>query len=270
MKNVRSISRAIRILEAFGEGSSFSVTEISKKLKLPKSSVYEILSTLTEEGVMEKVSNQYHLGLKLLELGYTVRHNLELSRVSPPLLKRLNESLDETVQLTILNGDEVLYLEGFESSKQLRTFFALGDRAFLHCTAVGKAILAFLPGSEIERIIAGKGLKKYTSNTLVDKERLLEDLRATVARGYSIDNMEHEEGVRCVAAPIRNREGRVIASVSVSGPANRIMPERDAEIAEQVIKTAGEISRRLGYQPGTIETLNGPRPFHILYKEDSR
>jgi len=251
MKKIRSVSRAVRILEAFSDGKLFTVTELSRTLKLPKSSLFEILATLVAEGMVAKddETNQYHLGLKLLGLASSARQGLEVSRAAQPLLKRLNETLNETVQLTILDKDEVLYVDGFESTKQLRTFFSLGDRAPLHCTAVGKAILAFLPKTEIRRIIRSKGVQRFTSNTLSDERRLFVDLERTVARGYSIDNVEHEEGVRCVGAPVRNRQGEAFAAISVSGPSHRLLPERDKEIARLVVDAAEEISRRLGYAP---------------------
>jgi DNA-binding IclR family transcriptional regulator len=252
MKKIRSISRAIRLLEAFRDGEAFTVSELSRAIKAPKSSVHEILSTLVAEELVtkEEESNHYRIGVKLLELASYARKSLVVSREATPILQELNGLLDETVLLTILDGDEILYIDGFESTHQLRTFFKLGDRAPLHCTALGKAIMAFLPRQEVDRIIAAKGLARFARNTIVDKRKLHRELAATAARGFSIDNIEHEEGVRCVAAPIRNHEGRVFASISVSGPSQRLQPERDAEIGQMVAKSAAEISLRLGYRTG--------------------
>jgi DNA-binding IclR family transcriptional regulator len=252
MSKVRSVSRAVRILEVFGQGSALTVTEVARSLRLPKSSVYELLATLTAEGLVEKDdgSGRYRLGLRLLDLAYAVRHNLEVSRVARPQLEQLAARLDETVQLTVLDRDQVLYIDGCESSRQLRTFFDLGDRAPLHCTALGKAILAFLPPPEIERIIRLKGLRRFTANTLTRADALRAELARTRERGYSIDNIEHEEGVRCIGAPLRDRGGAIRAAISVSGPSTRLPPERDAAIARLVVQAAEEISRRLGYRPG--------------------
>jgi DNA-binding IclR family transcriptional regulator len=261
MKVIRSISRAVRILEAFGSGTAFTVTELSRSMKLPKSSVFEILSTLAAEGMLtkEEGTNRYRLGLKVLELASFARQSLEVSRVAEPLLKKLNQTLDETVQLTLLDGCEVLYIDGFESSRQLRTFFRLGDRAPVHCTALGKAILAFLPRKEIDQIIRAAGLSRFTPHTLTDKRLLVEELEQTAARGYSVDNMEHEDGVRCIGAPVRSSEGKVVAALSVSGPAQRLLPERDKAIARLVVDAADEISRRLGYKPPAGSTKGGNR-----------
>jgi IclR family KDG regulon transcriptional repressor len=250
MNQVRSVRRAIRILEAFHEGSSPTVTELSRTLKLPKSSVYELVSTLAAEGMVRKEasSNRYRLGLRLVELARAASRDLDVRQVAHPLIQKLRDELNETVQLTVLDGEQILYVDGCESTRQLRTFFESGDRAPLYCTALGKAILAHLPARDRERALRRKGLRAFTSKTLTDPIALRRDLTRIASRGYSIDDMEHEEDVRCVAAPIRDHEGRVFASVSVSGPAHRLSPGRDAEIARRVMAVAEEISLRLGCQ----------------------
>lgn len=252
MNGVRSVRRAVRILEAFREGPSLTITELSRALTLPKSSVYELVSTLASEGLLarEDSGNRYRLGLRLVELARGAERGLEVRQVAHPLIEKLRDELNETVQLTILDGEEILYVDGCESTRQLRTFFQFGDRAPLHCTALGKAILANLPADEIERRLRRRTLKAYTSETLTDPQALRRELERTAARGYSVDDMEHEEGVRCVGAPIRDREGRAIASISASGPAQRLAPGRDREIARRIVAAAEEISRRLGYRPG--------------------
>lgn len=246
---VRSVRRTIKILESFNSEEGVGVTELSKKLNIPKSSVHEILTTLVQEKILGKDDDRsrYYLGTKLFELGNRARANLEIRKVAIPLLKALNEELDETVHLTALDNGEVLYVECFESTKRLRTYSVIGVRAPLHCTAVGKAILGFLPEDDIERIVRTKGLERFTENTITDKALLLEDLKQIVQRGYAVDNMEHEEGMRCVGAPIRNSNGVVFASISVSGPSQRITPDRIPQIAKVVVSTGKEISRRLGY-----------------------
>ena len=252
MNQVRSVRRAIRILEAFRERSSHTVTELARALKLPKSSVYELVSTLAAEGLVTKEdsTSRYRLGLRLVELARAADQDLEVRQVARPLIEKLRDELNETVQLTVLDGEQILYIDGCESSRQLRTFFQPGDRAPLHCTALGKAILANLPARDKERFLRRKGLRAFTPSTVTDPEALRSELARTAARGYSVDDMEHEEGVRCVGAPIRDREGRAVASISASGPAQRLAPGRDREIARRVMAAAEEISRRLGYRPG--------------------
>jgi DNA-binding IclR family transcriptional regulator len=251
MNRVRSVQRAIRILEAFREGTTPTVSELGRTLKLPKSSVYELLSTLVAEGLVIKdaSSNRYRLGLRLVELARAASNDLEVRQVAHPFIEKLRDDLNETVQLTVLDGDQILYVDGCESSRQLRTFFEAGDRAPLYCTALGKAILANLPPRDRDRFLRRKGLRRFTDRTLTDPAALRRDLARTAARGYSIDDMEHEEGVRCVAAPIRDRDGRPFASISVSGPESRLPAGRDEEIAGRVTRAAEEVSRRLGWKP---------------------
>ncbi len=248
--HVRSVKRAIRILELIGRDRSKRITDISRELNIPKSSVYQIISELVNEKILEKdnESNLYFLGLKIFELANMARFNLEIIKVSTVYLEKLNKKLDETIQLTVLESGEVLYVACLESKKRLRTHCALGERAPLHCTGVGKAILAFMPAYEVERIIQKKGLKKFTKNTITDKNALFKELRKISNQGYSIDNMEHEDGIRCVAVPIRNHEGNVFASISVSGPSQRITKEVESILAESMKDTAIKISTRLGYK----------------------
>lgn len=247
---VNSLVRAIRILEAFNQNEKMGITGISKKLNLPKSTTHMIVNTLVHEGILEKDinTNNYQLGLKLFELGNRARSNLEIRKVATPYLKDLNEFFDETVHLTILDNYEVLYVECFESTKRLRTYSVIGVRAPLHCTAVGKAIMAFLPDEEIVKVIEEKGLQRFTQNTITEKELLMKELQKIRKLGYAVDNMEHEEGVRCVGAPLWNHTGNVFASISVSGPSQRLGYEKIPDIAKKVMSVANEISRKMGFK----------------------
>lgn len=247
---VKAVHNAIRILEILGRKQGMGVTRISKLLQLPKSSVHDILTTLHNEGLVEKDGerNYYSLGLRLFELGNMARSNLELRRIATPFLRSLNEDLDETVHLTILDGWEVLYIECFESVKQLRTYSVIGVRAPLHCTAVGKAILAYFSEKQVGQMIKAMGLPRFTDNTITDRQHLDSELHEIRQRGYAVDNAEHEEGVRCVGAPIHNHEAQVMASISVSGPSQRMTPERDETVGKLLTSRTDEISRRLGYR----------------------
>jgi DNA-binding IclR family transcriptional regulator len=247
---VKPVHNAFRILEILGQEQGIGVTRISKLLELPKSSVHDILATLQGDGLVEKDGerNFYSLGLKLFELGNMARANLELRRIATPFLRSLNEELDETVHLTILDGWEVLYVECFESLKQLRTYSVIGVRAPLHCTAVGKAILAFFTEEQVDRMTKAMGLARFTKNTITDRKTLDRELAATRRRGYSVDDAEHEEGVRCIGAPIYNHESRVVASISVSGPSQRMTPERDEAVGMLLVSKTAEISRRVGHR----------------------
>ncbi len=247
---VKSVYRASEILDFIAERKHVTLAEVSRELGIPKSTAHEIIYTLTAVGILEKEekTGEYSLGIKLIELGNHAQQNLEIRRIATPIMRELNEELDETVHLTVLDDDEVLYVECFESSKRLRTYSVIGIRAPLYCTAVGKAILAGIDEGEVDRVIERRGLKAFTRNTITDRDKLIEELKRTRKRGYSVDNVEHEEGVRCVGAPIRDISGRVVASISVSGPTQRITEDKIPEIGRIVREKAERISRLLGYR----------------------
>jgi DNA-binding IclR family transcriptional regulator len=251
---VKSVVRTFKILEYLGKNKGSNVTDISKYLGFPKSTTHEILATLEHENLITKDHHtRYHLGLRLFELGSMAQLDLEIRRASAPFLKQLNAELDETVHLTVLEGNEVLYVECLESSKRLRTYSVLGVRAPLYCTSVGKAILAFLPSEEQNAILDSTTFEKFTEHTITDKMYLLDELRTIAQRGYAVDNMEHEEGLRCVGAPIRSHAGRVFAAISVSGPSQRVTLGNISEFGRAVMAHAEKISMQLGYRAGNDE-----------------
>jgi DNA-binding IclR family transcriptional regulator len=244
---VRTVWRAFAILDSFAIGQEQNLNQICERLGYPKSSAYEILNTLVSLGVAEKTDegNNYRLGLKLYELGARARGRLEIRKAALPAMRRLNKAVDETVHLSLLDQDQAVYVECCESSRRVRTYAVIGQRAPLYCTSVGKALLAFLPTERIKEILAGTELIKFTENTITDPDMLLKELAATEQRGYAVDNTEHEDDVRCVGAPIRNGRGEVFASISISGPSQRVSLSRVPELAELVTRAADEISGQM-------------------------
>jgi len=214
---VNSVKRAAAILSLLGKEGRLSLTQICRTLRIPKSTTFSILETLEAERIVEKdePTGTFSLGIRLLELGQEAQKNFELRKVASPYLQQLNHALDETVHLTVLDDDEVLYVECFESSKRLRTYSVIGIRGPLHCTAVGKAILAFLDDDQKIRLVNRLELVKFTPNTITERKALLEDLDLVRRRGYSVDDVEHEEGVRCVGAPVYDNKGRASGCLSI-------------------------------------------------------
>ena len=246
---VNSVFKAIKILELLGDQPNLGVTELANIFSLPKSSVHNILKTLENERLIERngLNGKYHLGIKLVELGNQAQVNLDIYKLSAPFLYGLNQKFDETVHLTILDNDEVLYIDCIESKKRLRTYSVLGVRAPLYCTAVGKIILAFMDDSKIRRIIKEKGLKQYTAQTISSEKRLFEEIEKIRILGYAIDRMEHEDHIQCIGAPIRNARGEVFASMSISGPAERLTEKKLVEMSKFLIDVTDSISRKFGY-----------------------
>ncbi len=245
---VRTVGRAIEILELITGRGPLGVSEISRILRVPKSSAHNILETLVAGRLLEKETERslYHLGSKLIEFGNRAQQNLAIQRIARPFLKALNERLDDTVHLTILDHDEVLYVDCIESRKPLRMHSVIGVRAPLYCTAVGKAIMAHLEPAEVDRIVRARGLAAFTPTTITTRRALDEELEKTRRRGYAVDNMEHEELLRCVGAPIRDHTGAVIGAISVAGPSQRITLRSAAQIAPLVMEAAASISAGLG------------------------
>jgi DNA-binding IclR family transcriptional regulator len=248
-KIIQSIDRALQVLELFSlEKPEWGVTEISKALNIYKSNVHNVLSTLAERGFIKKdlKTDKYKLGIKFFELGSVVIKNMDLRKIAHPYMEKLLKEFNETVHLGILVEGEILSIEQEESGQSLSPRIFIGKRAPLHCTGVGKAIMAYLSEEEIASIVKEKGLKKYTENTITNKEDLKKELEKIREQGYAVDNMEHEEGVRCVASPIRGYTGEVIGSMSISGPAFRINESNIPNIAKKVKECCDCISEEMG------------------------
>jgi len=249
-KVIQSIDRALQVIELFSlEKPEWGVTEISKNLNIYKSNVYNILTTLVERGFVIKDSktDKYKLGIKFFELGSVVIKNMDLRKIAHPHIEKLSKEFNETVHLGVLDKGRVISIEREESGQSLSPRIFIGKRAPLHCTAVGKAIMAYLSEDKVSLIVKEKGLEKYTENTITDREKLEKEFLKIRKQGYAVDNMEHEEGVRCVAGPIRDYTGKVIASMSVSGPAFRINGNNIPNIAKKVKEYCDCISEEMGY-----------------------
>ena len=251
--NVRAIEKGFDILDFLSKGKqSYSLREISGKLKIPKPTIHRILSTFCEFGyaTQDPVSKDYRLGFRLVELGQAVIDRIDLRKEAESLLKKLADSVQETVHLASLDDGQIVYLDKVErmvNPLSLRMVSKIGMRNYAHSSALGKVLLAFLPKKERDTILTQNGLPRRTKNTIVDSKELNEHLILIKSRGYAIDNEENEEGIRCVAAPIRNYRGEVIAGISISGPAVRITQERiNRQLKHQVIETAAEITKKLG------------------------
>jgi len=185
------------------------------------------------------------LGLKLYELGNSVSLKKIMVDRARKYLEDLHWYLNETVHFATLKNGEVVYLDKIIADRNFVIISEVGKRLPAHCTGLGKAMLAFLPESDVKRIIKEKGLKKFTKNTITNKKDLFEELKKIRECGYAIDNEEIEDGLRCIAAPIFNGDGEVIAAVSISGPSSRINETTYEEYSKHVIKTARLISEEL-------------------------
>lgn len=254
MGSIKSLDRAFMILECFTESKpEWGVTELANHLGFPKSTVATILRTLRSHGYVEKdaQTNLYGLGLRLFEMGYVVRNQMKIRAHIMPALEELQKITQEIVYLTIPRGGKVLYLEAVYPSVRLVQYSTAGRLAPMHCTGVGKAMLAYMSDEEVESVISTYGLERYTPNTICDADELRVELGRIRARGYALDNEENDISIKCVAMPIRNSEGGALGSISVSGPSFRYEEDRIIDFADALQQTITQISRYTHLLPRT-------------------
>ncbi len=247
---IKVLDKTFYILELLlQKGSYMNMIELSEKLGFYPSTTHRILDTLKHWGYVEQDphTQKYQLGLKALELGMAKLHQMDLVREATPCLKELVNQCNETVHLGTLEGEEVLYLAKEESSQTIRMISYVGKRAPLHSTSLGKVLLAYLSAEDRKKILEEKVLPRLTENTITDKRELEKELSKVRMQGFALDREENEKDVRCVAAPIRNYQGEVIAAVSVSSPVFRIDKNAQNNLKEALIETSKKISKRLGY-----------------------
>ena len=248
---IQSVERAADVLELFLTSTAeLSVKEISQELALSKSTVHGIIKTLEHRGYLEQNPNdlRYRLGMKLFELGIAVENQLDVGKIARPIIESLVAELKETVHLVVLQRDEVIYIEKVEGPQTLSISSQVGKRAPIHCTGVGKAILAFQGNTEIDRILSNSPLEPYTEYTLTDKEEIKKQLKTIYQQGFSVDDEEIELGLRCVAAPIFNHQGKAIASVSCAAPTMRLENEQLSKVIQGIKQASSEISKCMGYK----------------------
>jgi DNA-binding IclR family transcriptional regulator len=245
---VEAVGRALDILETFGKDEGLTLKAISDQVGLGRSRAFRLLHTLAERGYVERTSDGrgYSLGRKLFERAAFVRRTIRQTAL--PLMHKLHERFNETVNLGILDNHEIVYIEMLESTHPFRMVAAIGTRSPVHACALGKAMAAFLPEPEATALLANANLTKLTERTNTDAAKLGRELGRVRKYGYALDIEETESGVACVGGPILDRGGWPAAGISVSGPANRILGWQ-REIADAVVSASIDISRGLGY-PG--------------------
>ncbi|MGX8711460.1 IclR family transcriptional regulator [Clostridium sp. KNHs216] len=248
---VQSVVRALDILECFeGQLVELGISEISDQMKLSKSTVYGLVNTLVSKGYLEQnvQTKRYRLGIKLFELGSLVYKRMDLRNEAKPFCEELVSKHNATVHLAAHYGDEIVYIDKVDAPGAMIVYSQTGKRAPMHCTGVGKAILAFLGDEALRHLFVKGNLEQYTEHTLTCLEDLSQEMNHVRACGYAIDNEEIETGLRCVAAPIFNHLNQPVAAISVSAPTARLPMENIASIAKDVQGCALQISQRLGYK----------------------
>jgi DNA-binding IclR family transcriptional regulator len=261
-----SVHNALRVLDCFSTTDrELGVSELARRLGVGKSTVHRLCTTLAAGGLLDHnpETGRYRLGLRLYELGALVGVHLDLHEAASPALNDVRNRTGETVQLAVLDGREVVYVERLESSHTVRLFGRVGHRNSAHCTSTGKVLLAYLPEAELDALLDGWVLESRTPYTITDHGALREALAEVRRRGWGENANEVEMGVASVGAPIRDASGAVVAALSVAGPAMRLDGGSLRRFAGVVVEAAEAVSRRLGYRGATEwrrEAGQGPPP----------
>lgn len=269
---INSLDRALRILTILGErGVPMRVSDISRKLGIDKSTAYRIISTLRARDFVEQEADtrKYTLGLKVLEVAALKLRSIKLVPVAKPFLEELMLRTKEAVHMAVLAEGEIMYVDSEQCSGPFNVNTQVGGRAPLHSSAVGKALLAFRAVEDVNRIVAIKGLIRFTDRTIIGTEELHEHLAGVRKRGWAMDDEETHMGVRCLASPVFDHRGVVTASVGISGPVQHMTTERISFLGQLVKDAAAKISRRLGYVPTTSEGMVA-QPASAAHREAPR
>lgn len=250
---IQALRRGLSVLDAMLEAREpLSLEQIRARTGLPKATAFRVVLNLLDRGYLVETPEGYWLGLKLMRLGAAVEERLDLKEQALPFLRQLLEEFNETTQLAVLDAEDGLRgvcLEKLTPQRAVGIMMSrVGNTFPIHCTALGKALAAFRPEEEIREQVRSHGLQGYTATTLTREDDFVEELRLIRSRGYSIDDGEHEESIRCVAAPIRDGNGAVVAAVSVSGPSTRMpSPLAESLMTARVVEAAHGISEALGH-----------------------
>jgi IclR family acetate operon transcriptional repressor len=241
------ISKVLRILEALNDSpAGLPLKDIAVQTAINKSTAYRFLAHLERAGYLFRDdSGAYLAGPRLLRLGSGTRYQMTLRKISRPVLQGLRDLTGETVNLGILDGQDVVYVDVVQSHHPFRMATRLGSLRPLYCTAMGKVLAASLPPSEQERLLTSLRFERFTSHTIIQLGRLKEELESVRVRGYAVDDEEAVEGARCVSAPVLLDGDKLAAALSVSGPTTRISRKKIPSFVEAVQKAAYTISARL-------------------------
>jgi IclR family acetate operon transcriptional repressor len=261
--SIAVLDRALDVLEALAEappGTPLGVSEIARRVGATKSAAFRILANLERRGYIGKdpVTARYSLGTRLAYLGERSLGAIDLRAAARPALEALHRQFGETVNLAVREGAEVVYVDMIESAHGLRMAARVGSRDHLHSTALGKAMLAFVPADERDRLLPRRLLAR-TERTITDVVRLRAELERVRERGVAEDRDENELGARCLGAAIFDHRGVVIGALSVSAPDSRLDDTRATTVAAAVAAEAAAVTRRLGGHPPPIP---GPPPAH--------
>jgi DNA-binding IclR family transcriptional regulator len=245
-----SVERALAVLEAVAQrGDGMSNSDISHRLKIPKSSASYILRVLERGGYLRRgrEDGRYHIGLAVVSLSHRALAGLDIREMALPVLRQLVDLSGLTAHLAILDHGRAVYIEKVEAPGFVKMDTWLGRRVDVHSTSIGKALVAHLPYAEVQALVADRGLTRHTPQTITSLPKLFRELEIVRQQGYAVDDEENSVGVRCVAAPVFNNDGQVEASLGVTGIVSQFDRNALPRMAELVKSAARKLSHQLGY-----------------------
>jgi DNA-binding IclR family transcriptional regulator len=257
--NIRSIERALKILELVQGADELGITEIATRLSLPKGTTHGVVKTLEKHGYLEQnlQTRKYRCGPTLIQMGLAVVSRLDLRRLSQQKAQRLSEKFNQVAYVTILVRDMCMVVAYHAPNRFFVLLPQTGSSFPAYSTAMGKVLLAALPPAQFDEIFQNMELQRFTAYTITDKEALKERLREVSKRGYDVTHQESVIGLSCVAAPIRNHTGKVVASISIAAPTTYLgNDKRLASVVKEVVKAGEEISIALGYSTSVAISSN--------------
>jgi len=246
---VQSVDRALDILEVLGKSEQgVRVKDLCDTLDMNKSTISRMLNTLAQRGYVEKMPNDaFRIGMRIVELSSVHLNSLQLKTEALPFMEDLKNRTGLIIHLGIMEDMEVVYLEKLSAYNNLRMYSQIGRRVYAHCTGLGKSMMAFMSEAEVRKILDTKGMPAVTEKTTTDEKKLFQKLDMIRKKGYALDEEENELGVRCVAAPVFDYRGNVIAAVSATGFIDSFPLDRVDTVAADVTDCTGKISKAMGY-----------------------
>ena len=245
---IKSLDRAMAVFEYLSEAQGKSLSMIAEETGQSPATVYRILVTLEGRGLVEfdNAEQIWSIGSQAFVIGSRFLRRTSLVDRARPIMRRLMESTGETANLGVEREGQVLFLSQIETHANIRAFFPPGSLSPMHSSGIGKALLAYMDGDRLDRVLASADLQSFTEHTIVDSNALRADLADTRARGFSIDDEEKNTGMRCIAAPVFDLNGEAVAGLSVSGPTSRVSLEETDRLSREVIDAAHQLTEAIG------------------------
>jgi DNA-binding IclR family transcriptional regulator len=244
---IRSLAKGLHIIELLSDNEALTVTQVARIMNINRAGSHRFLSTLKELGYADKDENsRYYLTSKVIELGTKVLDRFEIRKIARPFLQELSTKFNETINLGYFNGSEVLTIDKIDSTEILRMDAGIGGGEPAYCTSLGKAVLAFLPDTQLEAYLSTVELTAFTPNSVTSKEKLKEELLLIKAKGYAIDDEELSVGLRCIGAPLFDHSGQANYAISISGPSIRFGSKRIEEMQRELKKISQILSGKMG------------------------